>query len=241
VADTFTSLHNLISAPQGTDNFATIIRLGDYNDLPSLTIGSEPVINDVDLSPHGRLLRLMVVGINSFNGINSNNTPHVVFQFQNTPVEHNMNNTDTNTGGYKASAMQGYIMGGFLTGLKAATGLTGEMLWGPTRKVSKGGSPEVGTDDITDTLWLPTEWEMLGERKKSSETYEPSEGQARLEYYDNATKRKKYNSANDNSVYWLASPDSSSAANFAIVNYNGNVDYCYASFVAGCAPAFCVK
>ncbi|GHU96699.1 hypothetical protein FACS189483_00410 [Spirochaetia bacterium] len=264
VKDAFTSLHQLISAG---DDFTAIIRLGDYIDLPELTIDTTRITDQaitVSGADKGRLLRLIVVGINSFTcdssdagSVTANNPDapnHVVFQFQNIPVMYEMNSIPTNDGGYKLSDMRSYITGAFLTGLKTATGLTDStdnpsdpMLWTPTRKVSHGGVGGSGPDDITtDTLWLPTEWEMFGDRINSSQNYEVDEGQARLEYYaagsDGDTSRTKYDNENNPHWYWLASPDSGSAFNFCLVDGYGDPDSDTArTLLGGCAPAFCVQ
>ncbi|GHV64989.1 hypothetical protein AGMMS49587_18470 [Spirochaetia bacterium] len=255
-ADAFTAVHTAIQ--DGT--YLTKIALGDYIDLDSLTITGSDTITDKDLgSPgewdyHGRLLRLIVVGINSFKRdgtgepgtVNANNPSggpdHVVFQFQNIPVKHDMNATDTNVGGYLGSAMRTYITGDFLTGLQTTTGLTNDMLWAPARKVSQGGDPEAGTDTITtDTLWLPTVWEMFGSNGLvSSPTSETVTNQARLEYYATGAFLK-YDSSDNCSSYWLASPKYWSADEFAYVGIDGYFYDLIASEVTGCAPAFCVK
>jgi hypothetical protein len=247
--EAFTALHNLISFPVGTDDFTTIIALGDYIDLPSLTIGGT-TINDVDLTPHGRLLRLMVVGINSFQANGSytgvSGAPnHVVFQFQNVPINHEMNPYNDNTTGYLNSSMRTWLTASFLPGLKAATGLTDTVLWAPARKVANKGSGADGTHDITDTLWLPTEWEMHGSNDRSSSAHETAANQARLEYYpagnSGDTSRLKYTSDDTSGSYWMASPYYGSAAAFCSVNSLGNAHLFAASSVGGCAPAFCVR
>jgi hypothetical protein len=257
----FADLHTLFR----NGNIAQIA-LGDYIDLPSLTVAGYPAdtvgygkISTADqaLPGHGRLLRLMVVGINSFNGINGNNTPHVVFQFQNVPGTHRMeapleDSAGTNANGYLGSEMRTYLTGNFLTGLKNATGLTDAMLWGPTRKVANKGQGANGTHTVTDTLWLPTEWEMHGERTYSSQTYEVNAGQARLEYYATGaagnTSRIKYNSSNTAFFYWTASPHSTATNFFAYVGMSGISGYDLAYYDgqsayggSGCAPAFCVR
>jgi hypothetical protein len=244
--EAFAKLHYLISSPIGTDDFTTIIALGDYIDLDSLPISGSVAINDVALDANRRLLRLIVVGINSFStGAAAANNPgapgHVVFQFQNIPVTHRMEATDINTNGYLGSEMRTYLTGAFLTGLKAVTGLTDAMLWGPTRKVANKGSGADGTHTITDTLWLPTEWEMFGSNTYSSTTHETSTNQARLEYYDSPARRIKYISGLTATEYWLASPNPSNTVAFDVVNNSGAAYVNVASAVGGCAPAFCVK
>ncbi|GHV61008.1 hypothetical protein AGMMS49587_04020 [Spirochaetia bacterium] len=251
-SDAFASLHELISTPKPGDDFTLIIALGDYIDLPALTIGGTTIDDRALGTPgtasyHDRLLRLIVVGINSFqrDGGLANNPGapgHVVFQFRNVPVTHNMEATDINTNGYAGSAMKAYLRDEFLPDLKNAAGLTDAMLWAPTRKVSKGGyGPELGVDDVRDTLWLPTVWEIYNAQGASSAAYETSANQARLEYYTDNPSHRKYDTANIARSYWLASPSSGSAAEFAGVNVIGNSSYSIASVVSGCAPAFCVK
>ncbi|GHV06448.1 hypothetical protein FACS189485_14980 [Spirochaetia bacterium] len=251
----FTSLHNLISYPDGTDDFDTIIDLGDYIDLDTLTITGSGTITDAAITggtDRGNLLRLIVVGKNSFKSgtaaANNLSAPnHVVFQFQNIPVTHMMNSNNSNEGGYKDSEMRVYLTNDFLPGLIAA-GVPESVLWAPSRRVWNGylstesGSSSTNTvvDTIDDVLWLPTVYEMLGIRNTSSQR-EVTAGQAKLEYYD-ATNRIKYDSSSSAISYWTASPWSMHISTFCNVNSSGAGadDSAYESN-GGCAPAFCVK
>jgi hypothetical protein len=259
VSDTFDALHTLI---QGGGNWTDQIALGDYIDLPSLTIAGYPTdtslgaygklsATDQELTGHGRLLRLIVVGINSFksSGLYNENPSapnHVVFQFQNVPVSHRMNATGTNVGGYSASEMRTYLMGDFLTGL-TAVGVPASVLWAPSRRVWNGftqaekdasatSSTNSLMDTIMDTLWLPTAWEMSGSNMYSSSTHETAVNQAHLAYYASDEACIKYNSTNGQAGYWTASPAESTAASFC--TYDGSNP---ADSGAGCAPAFCVQ
>jgi hypothetical protein len=135
---------------------ANVIRLGDWIDLEGgLTVDAygagentggftasneDIIIDEVEEDWYyvpgyeGKLLRLIVVGINSFqsgrgvkkediikptkNGETdgryaetvNDGTPHVVFHFQNIPVSRRMNATDTNEGGYRDSEMRQYLI-----------------------------------------------------------------------------------------------------------------------------------
>jgi hypothetical protein len=168
----------------------------------------------------------------------------LVFQFQNLPFTHNMAASDTNASanGYAGSAMKSYLLGAFLTGLTGA-GVPDSVLWAPTRYVANRGSSSAdGTHTITDKLWLPTEWEMLGDldaNRVSNSTWETAANQTRLEYYTYDTP--KYNSANTASGYWLASPHAGSLNFFCRVNQHGTIDSNTGSNVYGCATAFCVR
>jgi hypothetical protein len=182
-----------------------IIRLGDWIDLEGgLTVSAYGsgdyaggfIASNQDLGGYGKLFRLIVVGINSFNGKNSNNTPHVVFQFQNIPVIRPMNRIATTWGGYQSSFMRRYLLNdtdynssvariSFLAGLKNA-GVPEAVLWAPKRYVSARTTYNVAVDPvlIEDVLWLPTGREMFGPYYGKSIADETAGNQTRLEYYD---------------------------------------------------------
>jgi hypothetical protein len=254
VATTFTALHNLIAAPRLDDNFAVIIQLGDWIDLPSLRVepdeygGAINVTNTV-WDEHSASLRLIVVGINSFattdvNDVTDNaynrETSHVVFQFQNVPGEHCMEAGNTNENGYRGSKMRAYITNNFLTGLRAA-GVPDAVLWAPRRCVANRGTGATTADIIADELWLPTAWEMFGTNSGSNTAYETLANQASfIGFYTSPGARTKYRN-NLPDFYWLASPYSSSTATFCSVGISGAANYYSASGVRGVAPAFCVR
>ncbi|GHU44903.1 hypothetical protein FACS1894190_16710 [Spirochaetia bacterium] len=207
----------------------------------AISLPSNPSIT----ANNSTLLRLIVVGINTYNGINDNeNAPHIVFQFHNVPGTHRMNPYGTTVGGYAGSEMRKYLVpvdgvgGNYLTGLINA-GVPESVLWVPSRRVWNGpGSAVAGT--IEDALFLPTEREIFGKNEWSHAT-ETVGNQGRFYYYANNPSRLKYNSANSAMLYWDASP------------YGSNCDFCIVDPVfyhhvysrtgstVGVAPAFCVK
>jgi hypothetical protein len=83
--------------------------------------------------------------VNSSN----NDTPHAVFQFQNSPVMRRMNAADTNEDGYPASEMRAYLApvnddnesGNFLAGLTGLNnaGVPEDVLLVPARTMSTKG------------------------------------------------------------------------------------------------------
>jgi hypothetical protein len=188
----------------------------------------------------GSLVRLIVVGVNSFHSNGNYNddaakaandgVPHVVFQFQNLPGFRRMNASDT-TGGYAASEMRKYLVGedgvsgNFLTGLLNA-GVPKDLMWAPLR--------HVGGASLQDLLWLPTARGMGG-TQGSSETVA---NQAWLEYYGNATNRIKRDSNGTASGYWVGSSD---GTQFYSINSAGNfVTTSSPTTAYGVAPAFCI-
>ncbi|MDR2588603.1 MAG: chitobiase/beta-hexosaminidase C-terminal domain-containing protein [Spirochaetales bacterium] len=261
-------LQNRTAAELVSDN---LIRLGDYIDLeggltveplPTEGIANAGAVNAANApitggDNRGTLLRLIVVGINSFNaqgsyGGNGNGTnAHLVFQFQNIPANYFMTHSYNHVS-YKGSNMQAYLVGAggpeavtgnFYTGLIAA-GVPAGVIYAPKRYVSKG-IYETGADLIEDKLWLPTVREMCGEGLYSNTTYETIQNQARLEYYVNDALRIKYGPASTlarNRSYFTASHNYvASTHSFASVGYNGRSTAGTLNLSTGCVPAFCVR
>jgi hypothetical protein len=247
------------------DGANNVIKLGDYIDLESgltvaahsdhggFSISADEGVTPITTGPNatdnpnyrGALLRLIVVGINSFNSINGNDTtPHVVFQFQNIPVLRRMNSWNTSANGYGGSELRTYILNNFLTGLKGA-GVPEAVLWAPARVISKSDSD---TDTLTDTLWLPTEREILGSGSYSVSA-ETAENQARLEYYDSVARRIKYslgvdgypNIVDPGSGRWYWNASIRNSQEFCHFGHAGNPYLSGAGSDGGVVPAFCVK
>jgi hypothetical protein len=220
------------------------IRLGDYIDLDTLTVRRVPnqatpnpittfIVNNAPISnwftdtsvayappyegSEGAWLRIIVVGINSFNnraqgnanahpsytGANTGGKAHLVFQFQNVPMYGNMTRTTlpagnpgyaadllaVTAGGWRTSTLRTYLAGSFLDGLVAA-GVPEPVLFSLTRLVSNGAGA-AGTQETTDKLWLPTELQMF-DSGDVAEAAETRANQARLEYYQNDLLRVKH-------------------------------------------------
>jgi hypothetical protein len=253
------------------------IKVGDYIDLESLSIqgyptnieenGSVTIRANQDITPsslpfpgyEGKLLRLIGVGINSFNangaftGNDNGSDAHIVFQFQNIPVKRTMEATLTNANGYFGSQMRTYLLNRFYVGLREAGVPMNEIVWAPKRYVAnKGGGEGTTPELIEDKIWLPTEWEMAGTGEYSDPVCETEENQARLEYYtnnseeDNSKSRAKYNASSIRTNYWLATPSKSNTDAFCEIYYyptSGNSPNAAtgANSMGGVAPAFCVK
>jgi hypothetical protein len=158
------------------------VALGDWVDLPSLSVAeykrsdSSAIADAFTASniavPNGTLLRLIVVGNNSFHSRETYNlgsavspeaktwndaTPHLVFQFQNIPGTARMQ-TEGDGGGYTLSGMRSYLVpteddpnsGKFLDGLKNA-GVPEDRLFAPKRYVTNNGKrydDDTGDSDL---------------------------------------------------------------------------------------------
>jgi hypothetical protein len=261
----FQELHAFIQNG-GLDTATNVIQLGNYIDLEGgLTVtaygeggggfssandwNSTITIQDAD---RGKLSRLIVVGINSFQDYASYvyqedtdnpSRPHVVFQFQNIPVTRRMNDlntagSSTNTGGYPASEMREYLKKNFYDGLTTTAGVPAEVLWAPSRVMATADATDKKMP-INDLLWLPTLYEMLGEYSVTAET---QQNQPRLAYNDNSSRKKVDKSRTTYKAYWLASGEFTGNAAFYTVKTDGKKNSTSGAVnPLGVAPAFCVQ
>jgi uncharacterized repeat protein (TIGR02543 family) len=227
------------------------IKLGDYINLKSIIVaeynGNKGAVNLSNNSSGNDKLCILVAGINSYYDKNGNGktTPHLVFHFKGFPGIARMEASDTNKNGYLNSEMRKYIIGNYWTALQVA-GVPGSIVWNVSRRVPNKGPTATGTQTITDYLWLPTEWELLG---PNGDTYgssyadrgqENNGNQGFLGYYDTNYKRRKQDGKTDD--YWTASPYSKDAESFCAIGYWGMSGWIRSSYyISGVAPAFCIK
>ena len=142
-----------------------------------------------------------------------------------------MNSSNTNSGGWKSSAMRtstmatmkGYLPAAWQTAIK------------PVNKVSgTGGGSSSGTETVSDSCFLLAEIEIFG-----STTYSVSGEGTQYAYYKagNSKVKNKGGSAN---IWWERSPNSGYSNNFCYVTSSGTADRNNASFSRGVAFGFCV-
>lgn len=140
-----------------------------------------------------------------------------------------MNSSDTNSGGWKNSAMR-------TTHLPAILALMPTEVQNGIREVSKkasvgGASSTIET--VSDKLFLLSEVEIFG-----STSYSAAGEGTQYDYYKagNSKVKKQNGSA---ARWWERSPSASSSTNFCLVLSNGNAYSSTASFANGVAFGFC--
>ncbi|MDR1094854.1 MAG: hypothetical protein LBL31_00515 [Spirochaetaceae bacterium] len=230
-----------------------VIKTGDWIDLEDgLIVANYVNLGGVNHAGTAQafdgtpLLRLIVVGINSFQSKEGAETytypagdetppPHVVFQFQNIPAQRRLDSAMGTNGGYPAKELSAYVNVNFLKGLTDA-GVPDSVLWGPKRVLSKGQNN--GADVVSHKLWVPTEREMMGTATYSS-SGETAVNQARLEYYQTALSRIKYTGTSA-LRYWESTASGSNGARFCYVENNGSTGHFDGNVDSGVSPAFCV-
>ena len=146
----------------------------------------------------------------------------------------NMNNTDTNTGGWEASQMRQNIM----PLIKAAFPSDLQAVIKPSTIFTTQGSGNDACTATEDDVFLLAEYEVFGTQHNAStqeSTYLKqysyySAGNSKVKYLHNATSTAAY--------WWVRSPHSDYSSAFCRVNASGSAGYIPAYFSIGVSPVF---
>lgn len=230
VAEAMEVLHERCNG-EGVADFSGLM-IGDYLDLPSLTVDGTTYTWNATYQN----LRIVISGFNHYIhcGDTENTKNHILWTFKNVVLQRQMNSSDTNTGGYNASAMKTYLDGVFALGLGSALG-SSDYLYTITRAISKKGS----TEWVRNTVFLPTEVEVFGVATYGDDQNAWNTNIQYPIYRDSSYYRcKKYNGSR--AWWWEATPNASNSTDFCSVGNGGYGISLNASSSYGCiAPAFC--
>ena len=229
VAAAMAELHNRCNGT-GKPDFSGL-QIGDYLDLPELTVnGTTYTWNDSYQN-----LRIVISGFNQYKGVGDteNTKNHILWTFRNVVLQRQMNTSDTNTGGYPASALKTYLDGVFALGLGSALG-SSDYLYTIRRAISKKSS----TDWTSETVFLPTEVEVFGTPTYGDDQCAWNTNIQFPIFRNSAFYRiKKYNGSR--AWWWEATPTASNSTTFCNVYGNGHSSSLASYSNGGVAPAFC--
>ena len=230
VAEAMEVLHERCNG-EGVADFSDLM-IGDYLDLPSLTVDGTTYTWNATYQN----LRIVISGFNHYIhcGDTENTKNHILWTFKNVVLQRQMNSSDTNTGGYNASAMKTYLDGVFALGLGSALG-SSDYLYTISRAISKKGS----TEWVRNTVFLPTEVEVFGVATYGDDQNAWNTNIQYPIYRDSSYYRcKKYNGSR--AWWWEATPHASNSTHFCGVGNTGDSTNLIASYSGGgVAPAFC--
>lgn len=224
----------LISNNASITNKTSVVYIDDGTNHYKVSIGDQ-----VTLSLNGRNYAFDVIGFNhdtltdanAYGNTTKTGKAGITFQMHDVfGIDYPMNSTDTNSGGWKSSAMRtstmplmkGYLPSAWQTAIK------------PVNKNSGSGGSLVGTTKVSDECFLLSEIEVFGSTIHSV----PGEGTQYAYYKAGNSKVKKRVGA---AYYWYErSPQSDDRESFCYVYNNGSADRSYAHFNRGVAFGFCV-
>ena len=195
---------------------------------------------DVTLSGIGKMtLQIADFDHDYLSGATTANKAAVTFLCKNLLYQtYQMNNRDTNNGGFPSSSLCSTLNGSIYNALPS-----------DLKTVIKTAYKWYGTGNDTTNgkwsghkLWLPLTFEMFGESNYPPAT-ERTTGNARQYpiFTDNASRIKKMNNGGGSAQwYWLASPYAAYATYFCAVSGDGSSNYSSASNSYGVCFGLCV-
>ena len=212
------------------DNFAdndwsAIIAACHSGSVPSTWV----VGNSKTMTINGTSYQVDIIGKNHDTYTNGGKAP-LTFQLHDCYGEtKNMNSSNTNSGGWKNSAMR-------TTRLPAILALMPTEVQNGIREVSKkasvgGASSTIET--VSDKLFLLSEVEIFG-----STSYSAAGEGTQYDYYKAGNSKVK--NRNGSAAYWWErSPYASNSTFFCLVSSSGDANFNYASSAHGVAFGFC--
>ena len=146
----------------------------------------------------------------------------------------NMNNSNTNVGGWQASLMRENVM----PLIKAAFPADLQAVIKPSTIFT---APNTGNIELTateDEVFLLAEYEVFGSRRRAS-TQEPTYLK-QYSYYSagNSKVKYKHDSVSSAASWWERSPHSGNSGNFCGVDGGGGPNYSVAYYSDGVSPCF---
>ena len=234
-ADVISLFSAAISNNSGITNETSVVYLDYGNIHRKVSIGDQ-----VTLSLNGTNYAFDIIGFNhdtltdanAYGKATATGKAGITFQMHDLfATGYPMNSNNTNSGGWKNSAMRTSTM----ATMKGYLPATWQTAIKPVNKVSgTGGGSSIGTETVSDSCFLLAEIEIFG-----STNYSVSGEGTRYAYYKagNSKIKKKGGSANN---WWERSPRSGKSTNFCTVHSNGSANYYTASNSYGVAFGFCV-
>lgn len=208
----------------------------DYGDIHrKIDVG-----NQVTIALNGTNYTFDVIGFNhdtlttstAYGATTKTGKAGITFQMHDLfATKYVMNSANTNSGGWKSSAMRtstmatmkGYLPAAWQTAIK------------PVNKVSgTGDSSSSGTETVSDSCFLLAEIEIFG-----STTYSVSGEGTQYAYYKAGNSKVK-DSGGFAILWWERSPRSGSSFRFCTVNSDGNAGANGADSNSGVVFGFCV-
>lgn len=151
----------------------------------------------------------------------------------------NMNNSNTNAGGWESSKMRTTTCPLFLQALPSEWQ---NIIVETTKYTSNtgGNATEFSITTTNDKIFLLSEYEVLGAIGYSSSLEHSSGKQVQYDYYKNGNSRIKYRSTSTSAIciWFLRSPYDTSSNQFCVIYTDGASYYAGAYYSRGFAPAF---
>jgi hypothetical protein len=249
VAETFQALRTYCnqngSYNTHLDGFRKL-RLGDYIDLPSLTMSADSVNPLVyparTINNDYNRLRVEIVGFDDYYQVGNTAIPsqhHVTMMFKDIPTTAKFNDTDTTTGDYPGSMLFHWLHEQFESALISAINGGGATVVEPLAVDRIIGTVAGWAWVGSEKLFLPTNVNIFGTTGFSHTNYGTGT-QTQFALFALNPNRKIKRNNNSRSYWWLAEPSANSSTNFSHADSQGHSNTHGTSLTYGVVPAFLI-
>lgn len=249
VADTFQALRIYCNqnGPYNThlDGFRKL-RLGDYIDLPSLTMSADSLYGSVytarTINNDYNRLRVEIVGFDDYYYVGNTAYPtqhHVTMMFKDIPTTAPFNETNTTDGDYPGSMLFHWLHERFESALISAINGGGATVVEPLAVDRIIGTVENWGWVGSEKIFLPTSVNVFGTTGFSHTNYGTGT-QTQFALFALNPNRKIKRNNNSRSSWWLAEPSANSSTYFCRAHSYGYASHILASFTYGVVPAFLI-
>ena len=202
----------------GDIDLSTIWNIGDTKDVTLTT---------------GETITLQIAGFNHDTYSDGVTAPVTLVMKDCLNTKAQMNSSNTNAGGYPASAMKTYVETNIYDKLPSDL----KAIVAPVKKKCYTTYNQASSlSEANYNVWLLAEAEVFD---RVSYTIGNGEGTKYPIFTDNASRVKKVNGSANR--WWLRSAYSSNSTNFVYVTSDGSVNFSDASFSRGVAVGLCVR
>ena len=224
------NLVTVLGAANAADAFAALrtradagnfygLRLGDYIDVPSMTIDGSEIANS------NERLRFEIAGFDTY--LNVGDTPvsshHILMISKNCVFQKAMNSTDTNVGGYAASKLCAYLNNQVKTGLVNAIGIT-------PKTVHRLLDNKADWAWLAETVFIPTEVEVFGHQAWGNNKGYSTGSSVQWPLFSEFPQKRIANWNGSRWWWWEASPRTDDSATFCLCDSTGYATYTSASY-----------
>lgn len=202
------------------------LRLGDYIDVPSMTIDGSAISNS------NQRLRFIIAGFDTYLNIGDvpTSSHHIVMIAKNCVLQKAMNSTATSAGGYAASELKAYLNDQIKTGLVNAIGIT-------PKTVHRLLDNKTDWAWLAETVFLPTEVEVFGHQAWSNNKGYSTGSSVQWPLFSEFPQMRIANWNGSRWWWWEASPRTDDSAHFCYCNGLGNASY-YSAVVSNLGVRF---
>lgn len=163
------------------------------------------------------------------------------YGFSHTPSSYfNMNNADSNSGGWENSRMRTTTIPTFKACLPSDLQAVLKTVTKYSDNTGGGSDTASYVTATTDDIFLLSEWEVFGARSYSNSAEKNYQAQYAWYSAGNSKVRYRHSATGSTAFWWLRSVSVGYSGVFGIVKDSGSAAGNFADYSHGFAPAFCV-